>query len=147
MKLPVGLAIITLLWTGACSCADADEPHQVRPSTGTVEELRDAPSSQPDTAGGYLDEGHDWLYRRVQYLIEDLDSWFTNPDVSPLAVPISPLRIDFDGDEFASVGRKKHFVGVSEIGIFKCGKLQTGFHVGQTNLSLQHRLGQPAAVR
>jgi hypothetical protein len=89
------IAFIGLL---ACSGARADDPIPVRPSTGTIEELRSVASTEPDTVGGYLDSGHDWLYRQVQYLIEDLDHWATPHDVTPLPVPISPLRLDFDGD-------------------------------------------------
>jgi len=68
----------------------------VRPSPGTVGDLRVSSSTARNMQGDYLDRGHDWLYRRMQYLIEDLDSWFANPGLSPLPVPVSPLRFYFD---------------------------------------------------
>jgi len=78
--------------------ADAEAPEQVHPSTGTAEELRGVATNVADTFGGYLDQGHDWLYRRLQYFIEDVDTWFAPTGTAPLIVPVSPLRIDFDGE-------------------------------------------------
>ena len=49
--------------------ADAQDPEQVHPSTGTAEELRGVAANVADTFGDYLDQGHDWLYRPVQYLL------------------------------------------------------------------------------
>ena len=78
--------------------ADTENPDQVHPSAGSVVELRAVAANVADTFGGYLDSGHDWLCRRMQYFIEDVDTWFTEPGVAPLVVPVSPLRIDFDGE-------------------------------------------------
>jgi hypothetical protein len=76
----------------------AQVPEQVHPSTGTAEDLRGIAATVSETVGDYLDQGHDWLYRRAQYFIEDVDTWFAPTGTSPLMIPVSPLRIDFDGD-------------------------------------------------
>ena len=78
--------------------ADVEQPNQVFPSTGTADELRGVAANVTDTLGDYLDQGHDWLYRRMQYFIEDVDTWFAPVGTTPLVVPVSPLRLDFDGD-------------------------------------------------
>jgi len=78
--------------------AEAADPEQVHPSVETAEELRGIAATVSDTFGDYLDQGHDWLYRRIQYFVEDVDTWFAPTGSSPLVVPVSPLRIDFDGD-------------------------------------------------
>jgi hypothetical protein len=83
---------------GAGADTDAENPAQVHPSSGTAEDLRGIAANVADTFGDYLDRGHDWLYRRVQYFIEDVDMWFAPNGTTPLVVPVSPLRIDFDGD-------------------------------------------------
>ena len=77
---------------------EADDPERVRPSTGTVGELRQASPDTVDTLGEYLDAGHDWLYRRVQHWIEDVDLRFAEPEQAPIVVPLSPLRIGFDSE-------------------------------------------------
>jgi hypothetical protein len=76
----------------------ADSPHQVQPITGTVGELRASERELSHSLGGRLDHAHDWLYRRIQYLIEDIDTWFAESGVTPIVVPVSPLRVDFDGE-------------------------------------------------
>jgi hypothetical protein len=76
----------------------AEAPAQVQPSAGTVKEVRVSETYAPRSFGDYIDQGHDWLYRRMQYLIEDFDSWFAQDGVAPIVVPVSPLRIDFDGE-------------------------------------------------
>jgi hypothetical protein len=98
MNLRLASLIMVLACTALRAHADADNPAQVRPSSGTVKELRAIATRAVDTLGDYLDEGHDWLYRRSQYLIEDVDTWFTEEGVAPLVVPVSPLRVDFDGE-------------------------------------------------
>jgi hypothetical protein len=115
----------------------------VGPSTGTVEELRSTQESQPGTPGGYLNAGHDWLYRRVQYLIEDLDSWFANTDV--ISVPISPIRIDFDGD----VLHKQDGFGLISARTFDATlalpNLERRLKLFVTSDSLQETPGDPAS--
>ncbi len=100
MSQRVGALIVVLACAGVWprAEADAENPEQVHPSAGTAEELRGIASNIADTFGDYLDKGHDWLYRRVQYFIEDVDTWFAKTGSTPLVVPVSPLRIDFDGD-------------------------------------------------
>lgn len=76
-------------------CANADEPERVRPSTGTIGKLRNATAEVADTIGEHLDAGHDWLYRRLQHLFENIDIQFSGPEQTPIVVPLSPLRIGF----------------------------------------------------
>jgi hypothetical protein len=139
------LRTIALVWVTACSCANADVPYRVRPTTETVEELREASRGQPDTAAGYLDDVHDFLYRRVQYLIQDVDNWFVNRDVAPLPVAVSPLRIDFDGD---LLHRQDGF-GLNSAQTFDATlalpNLERRLHVFVTNESLQEIPGDPAS--
>jgi hypothetical protein len=78
--------------------AEAQDPERVRPSTGTVGELRQASADAADTLGEYLDAGHDWLYRRLQHWIEDVDLRFAEAEEAPIVVPLSPLRIGFDSE-------------------------------------------------
>src|ERR1700687_5439237 len=75
MSLRVGKLISSLALSavGSSAQADAENPDQVHPSTGTVVELRAVAADMADTFGGYLDKGHEWLYRRIQYFIEDVD--------------------------------------------------------------------------
>src|ERR1700687_295353 len=75
MSLRVGKLISSLALSavGSSAQADAENPDQVHPSTGTVVELRAVAADVADTFGGYLDKGHEWLYRRIQYFIEDVD--------------------------------------------------------------------------
>jgi len=77
---------------------EADDPERVRPSTGTVGQLRKAATEAADTLGEHLDAGHDWLYRRVQHLFEDIDLRFVGSEQAPIVVPLSPLRIGFDSE-------------------------------------------------
>jgi hypothetical protein len=75
-----------------------ENPPKVHPRTGTVKELRAVAARAAETAGDYLDQGHDWLYRRLQYSIEDADTWFAEKGIAPLVVPVSPMRINFDSE-------------------------------------------------
>jgi hypothetical protein len=100
MNLRIGKLILILALSAAWprTEADAENPDQVRPSTASVAELRAIATEVADTFGEYLDKGHDWLYRRIQYFIEDVDTWFIESGVAPVVVPVSPMRIDFDGE-------------------------------------------------
>jgi hypothetical protein len=51
-------------------CAQIDTPEQVHPSTGTFEQLRKASTDVAQTVGEHLDEGHDWIYRRIERWLE-----------------------------------------------------------------------------
>jgi hypothetical protein len=81
-------------------CAGAEEPAKVQPSTGTIPELPSAPARVPRTPGGLLDQGHDWLYRRLQRSFEKIDTRFVGSGRTPIVVPLSPLRIGFDSELF-----------------------------------------------
>src|SRR5579859_3395986 len=76
--------------------AGAEEPERIRPSMGTVGKLRQVSADAAATLGEHLDKGHDWLYRRLQQLFEDVDLRFAAPEQAPIVVPLSPLRIGFD---------------------------------------------------
>jgi hypothetical protein len=71
-------------------------PEQVHPSTGTFEELRKASTDVAQTVGEHLDEGHDWIYRRIERWIERVDIRFAGPEDERVVVPLSPFRIGFD---------------------------------------------------
>jgi hypothetical protein len=81
----------------AAPCARADDPDRLRPPGGTVGQLRAIVSATGETIGEALDTGHDWLYRRVPYLIEDVDSWFAETGQAPVVAPVSPLRLGIEG--------------------------------------------------
>jgi hypothetical protein len=76
--------------------AAADEPAPVRPTTGTFSGLRRASTVVAVTAGENLDKGHDWLYRRLQRFLANVDTRYSAPERAPVLVPLSPLRIGFD---------------------------------------------------
>jgi hypothetical protein len=65
----------------------------LRPSSGTVRELRKVSTEAADTVGKYLDAGHDWLYRRLHHWFEDIDVRFAHSEQTAIVVPLSPLRI------------------------------------------------------
>lgn len=48
--------------------------------------------------GDRLDDGHDWLYRRLQRLLERTDTRFAGAAAAPVVVPLSPLRIAIAGE-------------------------------------------------
>lgn len=76
--------------------AEAGSPKHVRPITGTIGKLRKASTEVADTLGKRLDAGHDWLYRRLQRLLEKVDLRFGAPNEAPIVVPLSPVRIGLD---------------------------------------------------
>jgi hypothetical protein len=55
------------------------------------------PVSAAQSLGGRLDLAHDWLYRRLERLIEEFDTRFAASDREPIAVPATPLRLGFEG--------------------------------------------------
>jgi len=94
----VSVLVALFAFAAIASSAEGEGPERVRPSTGTSGKLREASAKVADTFGEYLDTGHDWLYRRLQHLFEDVDLRFASPDQAPILVPLSPLRIDFDSE-------------------------------------------------
>lgn len=77
-------------------CARAEPPDQVQPSSGLVGELRRASTAAAESVGEKLDAGHDWLYRKLQHWIEDMDVRFAAPDEAPILVPLSPVRLGLE---------------------------------------------------
>ncbi len=63
------------------------------------------------TVGERLDRGHDWLYRRLEHFLMNVDEHYSAPERAPLLVPLSPLRIGFDG-EFLN---RHHAPGITAI--------------------------------
>jgi hypothetical protein len=90
--------LCVLASTAIAQRAGADDPERVSPSTGTFEELRKASTEVANTLGEYLDDGHDWLYRRLEHLFENIDTRFAGSGQAPIIVPLSPLRIGFDSE-------------------------------------------------
>jgi hypothetical protein len=78
------------------SLAAAEEPTPVRPATGAFSGLRRASTVMAVTLGEHLDEGHDWLYRRLERFLANVDSQYSAPERAPIIVPLSPLRIGFN---------------------------------------------------
>jgi hypothetical protein len=78
--------------------APAEEPEQVRPSTGTLAGLRKVSSEVSKDFGARLDKGHDWLYRRMQSLLTGLDTRYSGTGQEALLVPLSPLRIGLNSE-------------------------------------------------
>jgi len=78
--------------------AEAADPEHVRPWGGTVDQLRAAVAVVTHTFGDSLDKGHDWLYRRLQYFIAQIDTRFAEDGITPIVAPVSPLRFGYDGD-------------------------------------------------
>jgi hypothetical protein len=74
------------------------EPDQVRPATSTMADLRAVVSVVSNSVGESLDQGHDWLYRKFQYALDDLDTRFASEDAQTVIVPLSPMRIGFDAE-------------------------------------------------
>src|ERR1700686_682851 len=127
--------------------AEAEDPERVRPSSGTVRELRKVSTEAVDTLGEYLDAGHDWLYRRLQHAFEDIDVRFAQSEHTPIVVPLSPLRIGFasefvhrrGGVEFATTPQLEASVGLP--------KLERRLRVFITSDDLQESPGDPPLDR
>jgi len=98
MRIRWQVVSVLLIATAIGARAQAEEPARVRPSTGTFGELRKASTEVANTLGEYLDDGHDWLYRRLQRLLESTDTRFVGSERTPIVVPLSPLRIGLDGE-------------------------------------------------
>lgn len=89
---------VLLLAAVAGGGATAGEPERIRPSTGTVAGLRKVSTALTDSLGEQLDVGHDWLYRRLQRLLEGTDTRFGGSGATPIVVPLSPFRIGITGE-------------------------------------------------
>ena len=63
-----------------------------------MSQLPDGPTEPAVTIGDRLDNGHDWLYRRIEHWLENFDTRFGAPADKPLDVPLSPLRIGLDSE-------------------------------------------------
>ena len=90
------LAWLLLVFTATVVRAQTSEPERVRPASGTFAELREASSQTAATVGEYLDEGHDWLYRRLEHWLEQIDLHYGGTEQEPIIVPLSPMRIGFE---------------------------------------------------
>jgi hypothetical protein len=89
---------LLLVATAIATYTQAEEPERVRPSTGTSGGLRKASTALVHSLGERLDDGHDWLYRRLQRLLESTDTRFSGSGPAPLVVPLSPFRIGIAGE-------------------------------------------------
>jgi len=96
MSVRVHSRVLMLIAAAILGPARGAEPEQVTPSTGTFGELRTASTELAHSLGERLDKGHDWLYRHLQNLLENVDTRFAGVDRAPVTVPLSPLRIGFD---------------------------------------------------
>lgn len=86
----------SVLQSARAAQADEPEPERVRPSGGTFAGLRRASTVVAHTVGERADKGHDWLYRRLEHFLVNVDQRYADPQRDALVVPLSPLRIDFD---------------------------------------------------
>jgi hypothetical protein len=87
---------VSIALPATVSRAQTQGPEQVRPPTGTFEELRKASTDIAQTVGEHLDAGHDWLSRKMEHWLENLDIRFVGPEEERIVVPLSPLRIGLD---------------------------------------------------
>jgi hypothetical protein len=93
-----GAVVALLVALFPCRPLCAAEPEQVRPATGTLAQLRRVSNDVAVTVGDNLDKSHDWLYRRLQRLLVSVDARYSDNEQAPLVVPLSSLRIGFDGE-------------------------------------------------
>ena len=125
----------------------AEEPLQVHPSTGTFLELRRASTAVAHTVGERLDKGHDWLYRRLENFLVNVDKRYSPPERAPLLVPLSPLRIGLDG-EFLN---RQHGPGVAPRPDFdatlRLPNIERRLRLFITSSNLSEAPGNPALER
>jgi len=127
--------------------AEAEDPERVRPSSGTVRELRKVSTEAADTLGEYLDAGHDWLYRRLQHWFEDIDVRFAQSEQTAIVVPLSPLRIGF-ASEFVHRRGGVEFVATPDFeAAVRLPNLERRLRVFVTSDDLQESPGDPALER
>jgi hypothetical protein len=78
--------------------AQSEGGEQIRPATGTVNQLPETAPAPPVTTGDRLDQAHDWFYEYVQHWLAKFDTRFGADPSRPLDVPVSPLRIGVDSE-------------------------------------------------
>jgi hypothetical protein len=147
MNLRLKILIVLFAFMAITPRSEADDPERVSPSLGTIGKLRKASTEVVDTLGEYLDSGHDWLYRRLQHLFEDIDIRFAGPEQAPIVVPLSPLRIGFysayvhrqDGLKFLATPNFEASVRLPNI--------ERRFRVFITSDDLQEAPGDPTLER
>ncbi len=95
----------------AATPADADStaPARVSPSDQPIAEPGSDALRPAHGFGERLDLPHDWLYRRLERIVQKVDTHYADPGRVALVVPISPLRIDLD-TEFLN---RQHGLGVT----------------------------------
>jgi len=147
MRSPSIVLGVLLVATAIATRAEAEDPEHVRPSTGTFGELRKASTELTDTFGEYLDDGHDWIYRRLQHLLEGFDTRFAGSQGTPIVVPLSPLRIGLDS-EFLHRQRGWTFAARPEFeATLRLPNLERRFKVFITSTDLPESPGDPALER
>lgn len=103
---PVCALLAALVFAPA---ARAEEPARVTPLETPVAALGSDTHQPPRNFGERLDLAHDWLYRRLERMLQKVDTYYADPNRTALVVPISPLRLDLD-TEFLN---RQHGLGVS----------------------------------
>ena len=71
-------------------------PERVSPSDTPIAALGSDTQQPAHTFGERLDFGHDWLYRRLERILQKVDTRYADPKRTVLVVPVSPMRIDLD---------------------------------------------------
>jgi hypothetical protein len=127
--------------------AEAEDPERVRPSSGTVRELRKVSTEAADTLGEYLDAGHDWLYRRLQHWFEDIDVRFAQSEQTPIVVPLSPLRIGVASEFVHRRGGVEFAANRDFEADVRLPNLERRLRVFVTSDDLQESPGDPALDR
>lgn len=127
--------------------AQADDPVQVRPSTDTIGQLRKASAEVANTVGEYLDTGHDWLYRRLQHLFENIDTRFAGSEGMPLVVPLSPLRIGLDSEYLHRQDGFEFAASPDFEATLRLPNLERRFKLFLTSTDLQESPGDPSLER
>jgi hypothetical protein len=144
MRLHLIVVNVLLASSAIAMRAEAEEPGQVRPSTGTFAELRKVSTDVANTLGESLDKGHDWIYRRLQHWLVNIDTQFTESERTPIVVPLSPLRIGLDGEFLNEQGGLAFVARPVLEATLQLPNLQRRFKVFISSTDLPESPGDPA---
>lgn len=96
--LVVGAAGVTAAAQQASQTAELTPPPPPEAAELRAAEARHRDEPAPSGFFSRLDRAHDWLYIRVQDLVERTDARFARDDSTMRPVPAAPFRISFEAD-------------------------------------------------